>query len=160
MAGSRGSAGSAVEFREARFYAQARANRHICSELGVQFSTNLRKSAWTPQGTPRHPRDPQGTSQGPPKGSPRDPQGTPNVPQGTQGQPKGAFKGVQGTLKTGSWAPPPSPLPLLLPLLLHLLQLPMLQLLPLRWGEGGERSARIYIIKFPNNRMRGRYVMI
>jgi len=29
---------------KAIFYVQARANRHICSELGVQFSTNLRKS--------------------------------------------------------------------------------------------------------------------
>ena len=41
-----------------------------------------------------------------------------------------------------------------------LLQLPMLQLLPPRWGEGGERSARIYINKLPINRMRGRYVII
>ena len=54
---SGGSGGSAGDFREAIFYTQARANKHICSELGVQFSTNLRKSPWPPQGTPR---DPQG----------------------------------------------------------------------------------------------------
>ena len=34
---------AADEFREVIFYAQVHANRHICSELGVQFSTNLRK---------------------------------------------------------------------------------------------------------------------
>ena len=33
-----------------------RANRHICSELGIQFSTNLRKSPWAPQGTPKVPQ--------------------------------------------------------------------------------------------------------
>ena len=56
-----GSAGSAGEFRGARLHAQARANKHIYSELGVQFSTNLRKSPCAPQGTPQVP---QGTLKG------------------------------------------------------------------------------------------------
>ena len=41
---SGGSGGSAGEFREAIFYAQARYFRHICSELDVHFLTSPRKS--------------------------------------------------------------------------------------------------------------------
>ena len=87
---SAGTSGTSGKFREARFYAQARANRHICSELGVQFSKNPRKSPWAPQGTPRQP---QGPPKGPPRdprGIPREPPGTPWGPQGAQGQPKGS----------------------------------------------------------------------
>ena len=105
-----GSAGSAGEFREAIFHAQARANRHICSELGVQFLKNPGKSPWAPQGRPR---DPQGISKGPqrdpqgtPGGAPRDPMGTPRGPRATQrgpsgrqNQAKGAQKPVQGQPK-------------------------------------------------------------
>ena len=73
------------EFREAIFYAQAHANRHICSELGVQFSANLKTlcTPRRPQAPKGPPRDPQGT----PKGPPRDPRGT---PEGPKGNPKGA----------------------------------------------------------------------
>ena len=84
------SAGSGGEFREARFYAQARANRHICSELGVQFSKNPRKSPWAPQGTPRQPQGPQGTPEGPPRDLRGSPGGLHGAPKGPKGSPKGA----------------------------------------------------------------------
>ena len=60
-AGSGGSAGSAGEFREVIFYTQAQYFRHICSELGVHFLTNARKSPWAPQGIRKAP---QGTPKG------------------------------------------------------------------------------------------------
>ena len=55
------------------------------------FSTNLRKSVWAPQGAPR---DPQGI----PKGSPREPQGTPKGPHGVP-------KGPKCSKKKAQWAP-------------------------------------------------------
>ena len=68
--------------------------------MGVQFSTNLRKSSWAPQGTPRNP-------QGIPKGAPRDPQGSPprgpraaqREPSGRQNQAKDIPKPFQGQPK-------------------------------------------------------------
>ena len=122
------------EFREARFYVQARYLRHICSELGIQFSTNMRKSPWAPQGTPRHPqgppRDPQGNPkapQGTPEGVPRDPMGPPRGPRAAQREPSGPqiqFKG--------------SPKPV------H--------------GQPKQAKRTNYINKLPINRLRGRYV--
>ena len=50
-----------VRGMEARFYAQARANKHICSELGVHFFEESEKIAL---GTPRHPQGTQGTLKG------------------------------------------------------------------------------------------------
>ena len=84
---SAGSAGSAGEFQEARFYAQARANRHIYSELGVQFSTNLRKLPWAPQGTPRDPQGAQGQVEGSQVGAkikPRHPKASPRATKASQ----------------------------------------------------------------------------
>ena len=96
LAGSAGSWGLAGEFREAIFYAQARANRDICSELGVQFSKNPGKSPWALQGTPRQPqrlsRDPQGPPRDPKgaqKGAPRDPMEPQRGPRAAQREPSG-----------------------------------------------------------------------
>ena len=125
-----GSAGSGGEFQEARFYAQARANRHICSELGVQFSTNLRKSPWAPQGTPRHPQGPPRDPQGIPKGFPRDPK---RDPKGPKGSPKGA-----------KWAPKSSQG--------HPKAIPR--------ATKTSQKDKLYINKLPINRLRGRYVII
>ena len=99
MAGLAGSAGSAGEFREAIFYEEARYFRHICSELELQFSTNLRKLPWAPQGTPR---DPQGIPKGPPRnpmGPPKGPRAAQREPSGRQNQAKGTPKPVQGQPK-------------------------------------------------------------
>ena len=97
-AGSAGSGGSAGEFLEAIFYAQARANRHIYSELRVHFLKNLGKSSWATQGTPRQPQGPPRDPQGTPKGPRRDPRGSPEGPHGAPKEPKGTPKGAK-------WAP-------------------------------------------------------
>ena len=111
---SGGLSGSAGELREARFHAQVRANRHICSESGVQFSKKIEENR------PMHPKAPQGNPKGPsrePQGTPRDPRGTPEgapgdsmgpprgpraaqrEPSGRQNQAKGTPKPVQGQPK-------------------------------------------------------------
>ena len=111
--------------REARFYAQARANRHICFELGVQFSTNLRKSLWTSQGPqgiqgqPKgrqvsatfKPKAPQRASQRDlnarpkgandiPKGPKRTARGSQRHPKGKQREPRASQRETKGERKT------------------------------------------------------------
>ena len=85
-----------AEFHEATFYVQARANRHICSELGIHFFKNPGKSPWAPQGTPKQPQEPQRDPQGIPKGTPREtrrshkgPMEPPRGPRATQREPSG-----------------------------------------------------------------------
>ena len=97
--------GRADEFREAISYAQPHANGHICPELGIQFSTNLRKSACSPQGVPR---DPKGTPEGPPrspKGAPREPEGVPRDPMGSPGTPKGSPRDPHGSPRNPQGTP-------------------------------------------------------
>ena len=78
---------SAGEFREARFCAQARYLRHICSESDPHFGRIFSKFQKTPQrdptGAPRRPKGLQRTA----KGNPRAPQ---RVPKGAKGSPKSA----------------------------------------------------------------------
>ena len=135
-AGSGGSGGLAGEFREAIFYAQARANRHICSELGVQFLKNPGKSPWAPQGTPKQPQGPPRDPQGIPKGPPRDTRGGPKGPMGPPRGARAAQREPSGPQIQAKGIPKP----------VH--------------GQPKQAKRTNYINKLPINRLRGRYVII